>query len=118
MDHFDGVAHEFVQSLLDNGVRLAATHLHERPRPRRLPADTLAQAPHNRRFAILVEVLHATRSVPVAAGGTPVIESPFSATSRIQSSSSSWLNSFSTAYVRRASASSTREIANPTCTMT
>ena len=96
--HLHGVAQQFVQALLDDRVGLAAAHFHEHPAARRCALDLRHERARDFGIAVFAEV-------------------PHGASSFIHSSSSSWLISRSTANVRRASASSTLEIANPTWTI-
>src|SRR5690606_4105299 len=102
----DGVGEQPIEPVANDGVRLPAAHLHDHPRPRDLGRDALDQPAHERRVAILVEVLHV---------GSPA---PDGRAESSPSASSSSPSSRKSANARAASSASRREMAKPTWTST
>src|SRR5512141_3020157 len=111
VNHLDRTFEKLIQALPDNRVSLATANFHQRPRACCSTLDSLDQRACDRRVAVFAEILH-------AGAGEECDPREASATSLIHSSSSSWLISRRTSNVRRASASSTFDIAKPTWTIT
>ncbi len=88
---------QFVDTVFENGVRLPAADLHDRPGPGDQPADGAEQLPGRGGIPVLVDEPHAAGSPPSSRSGA----------SRLSSSK-----------ISAASASSIRLSANPAWTMT
>src|SRR5690606_22009395 len=114
VDQLDAFGEKLVDAVPDDGVRLPAAHLHQRPRPGHRGLDVVEQPLRELGILEFVDVLHC-RTSPAR---SPCADPACAACSHGSPNSSSSMPRFSnSSRVRRADSSSSRCRAKPTWTM-